>query len=87
MIVRKTQCNTCIYRPDSPLDIEKLEDECKDRHGFFVDYRVCHKHEDGSGVCCRGFWNEHRDDATPTQIAHRLGLVEFTNNKDRRKGF
>ena len=26
-IVRKTACSTCIYRPDSPHSIERLEKE------------------------------------------------------------
>lgn len=78
--VRKTQCKTCIYRPDSPLDLNDLEDEVKDKYGFFVSYRVCHHHRGDSGVCCRGFWERHKDKAGPTQLAQRLNIVEFSND-------
>lgn len=79
MLVRKTMCKTCIYRPESPLDLERLENECKDRFGFYAGYRICHAHQDASNVCCRGFYNAHGDESTPLQIAGRLGLVRFTD--------
>ena len=33
MRVQRKQCSTCIYRPDSPLDINRLEDEIRDENG------------------------------------------------------
>lgn len=75
--VQSKPCRTCVYRKDSPLDLKKLEADVADPHleGYFKGYRVCH-HADGE-VCCRGFWNRHKDDFTLGQIAQRLGAVEF----------
>lgn len=74
--VQKKMCATCIYRPDSPLDLKKLEAEIADRHGGFNGNRVCHHSKD---ACCRGFWNRHKNDFPMGQIAQRLGMVEFVN--------
>lgn len=75
--VQKQQCNTCIYKKDSPLDLEKLEASIADpkMEGFFTTYRACHHAE--VDVCCRGFWNRHKDDFTIGQLAQRLELVKF----------
>lgn len=75
--VQKAACPTCIYRKDNPLDIGKLEAEIADGYGGFNGFRECHHAEPGSGVCCRGFWNRHKDEFPGGQIAQRLGLVEF----------
>lgn len=72
--VQKTACSTCIYRKDSPLDIETLEAQVRDPHIGFKGHRIYHHSND---VCCRGFWNRHRDEFPAGQIAQRLGLVEF----------
>lgn len=72
--VQKTQCETCIYRPDSPLDLKKLESEIADRHGGFNGHQICHHSED---VCCAGFWARHKDKFAVGQVAQRLKLVEF----------
>lgn len=74
--VQKKQCATCIYHPSSPLDLAKLEAQCKDRYGYFEKYRTCHH---SVALCCRGFWNKHRDDFAAGQIAQRLGLVRFVS--------
>lgn len=81
--VRRTMCRTCIYRDDSPLDLEQLEAQVADDHmpGFFKGYRACHHHRGrGVTVCCRGFWEAHKDSFTLGQLAQRLGLVEFSND-------
>ena len=50
--------------------------------GFFIGYRVCHHSQnDPEGVCCRGFWNKHKDHFTNGQLAQRLGLVEMIQEK------
>ena len=74
MRVKAKQCRTCIYHPGAPLDLSRLEKEVSDPRmaGHFSNYRNCHE---GDNVCCRGFYNRHRDHCTPTQIAHRLGIV------------
>ena len=73
--VQSKQCSTCIYKKNSVLDLKKLEEEIKDKYGFFNSFRACHHGTDD--VCCRGFWNKHKDDFQAGQIANRLGLVEF----------
>lgn len=81
--VQKRQCSTCIYRPDSVLDLKRLEAQIADPHmeGFFIGSRACHHAPDGD-VCCRGFWNRHKDNFTLGQIAQRLGFVEFVQVDD-----
>ena len=41
-VVQKTMCSTCIYRKDSPLDLEHLEDQVRDKYGGFEKHRQCH---------------------------------------------
>lgn len=79
--VQQRMCSTCIYRPDSPLDIEKLERDVADPHmeGYFVGSRECHHAKRGSKIVCRGFWNKHKDNFTAGQLAQRLGLVRFVD--------
>jgi hypothetical protein len=72
--VQKKSCSTCIYRKDSPLDLEKLENDIRDPYIGFKGYRICHHSND---VCCRGFWNKHKDSFPAGQIAQRLKMVEF----------
>ena len=74
--VQNKMCSTCIYRKDSPLDLEKLEGEIADGFGGFSGHRICHH---SNNVCCRGFWDRHKDKFQVGQVAQRLGLVEFVN--------
>jgi hypothetical protein len=87
--VQAKLCASCIYRPDSTLDVRQLERQIADPRmpGFFRSYRACHHAPDRRGVCCRGFWNRHRDHFTVGQIAQRLRLVVFvTVDRFARKG-
>ena len=72
--VQKNLCSTCIYRKDSPLDLDKLEEDCRQLYGGFDTYRICHHSDD---VCCKGFWNKHKDEFPLGQVAQRLNMVEF----------
>lgn len=74
--VQKRLCPTCIYRPDSPLDLAALEDAVRDPHIGFRGHRICHHSID---VCCRGFWEKAKDQFPAGQIAQRLGCVEFVD--------
>ena len=74
--VQAEACRTCIYRKDSIHDLQHLENEVRDEFGFFKDFRICHHSED---VCCRGFWNRHKDKFQLGQVAQRLGIVEFVH--------
>jgi hypothetical protein len=78
--VQKKMCDSCIYRPDSPLDLEMLENEVRDKFMGFKAHRVCHKSHD---TCCRGFWNAHKDDFPIGQIAQRLNAVEYVDDTSR----
>lgn len=84
MKIADKQCKTCIYRSDSPLDLDKLESQVEDPYikGSFVGYRICHHFQDESEVCCRGFWNRHKDNFNLGRIAQRLGFVEFVGGTD-----
>ena len=80
--VRKTMCSSCIYGPKVPADFRQgLEDEIKDRFGFFNSYRACHHHT-GDTKCCRGFWERHKDRFQMGQVAQRLNAVVFSDEGD-----
>ena len=85
MKVAAKQCKTCIYRPNSPLILTQLEAEITDPKmpGFFKGHRICHSFDDADddNVCCRGFWDRHKDHFTLGQIAQRLGFVEMIQEK------
>lgn len=72
--VQSKMCRSCIYRPDCPLDIERLEKQIEDGYGGFSGYRQCH-HTNKEPACCAGFWARHKDRFQLGQIAQRLGLV------------
>jgi hypothetical protein len=74
--VQRRQCSTCIYRSDSPLDLEELEAAVADKYGGFKSHRVCHHSKD---VCCAGFWARHKNEFPVGQVAQRLKLVEFVD--------
>lgn len=88
MKVQVKQCATCIYRPNLDWDIKELERQIADPHmpGFFSGFRVCHDASDRSQVCCRGFWNRHKDHFALGQIAQRLGFVRFVSVTRRGRG-
>jgi hypothetical protein len=81
--VQAQRCSTCIYRKDMFFDLAQLEDEVRDPHLGFRTYRACH-HARSDDVCCRGFWDNHRDEFQQGQVAQRLGLVEMVNVDDLR---
>ena len=56
------------------MDIGILEGQVRDKHMGFKGHRICHNSKD---VCCRGFWDRHKDEFPLGQIAQRLGIVEF----------
>lgn len=76
MKVQIKPCSTCIYRKGCSLDIDRLENQVRDKYVGFKGHRICHHSDD---VCCRGFWNRHKDIFPLGQIAQRLNMVEFVN--------
>lgn len=77
--VQNKACSTCIYRKESSLDIKQLEAQIADRFDGFNGFRECHHAKRGSKVCCRGFWNRHKDKFQLGRIVQRLNLVRFVN--------
>ena len=77
--VQRTMCATCIYRPDSSLDLAALEAQIADprMRGYFTGYRACHHASNRRAVCCCGFWDRHKDAFTLGQLAQRLKRVRF----------
>jgi hypothetical protein len=73
--VQKKMCSSCIYKPDSPLDIQELENQIKDQWVFFKGHRQCHHSDEIQPACCRGFWNKHKDEFQGGQLAQRLDAV------------
>ena len=80
LLVRDAMCATCIYRPKSPLDLKKLEAEIADGHGGYRTFRACHDYR-GDKVCCKGFWDRHRDAFPGGQIAQRLNAVHYIGDE------
>jgi hypothetical protein len=78
--VMRYACETCIYRRGSPLDIRHLERQISDPNmaGYFKGHRICHHSKD---VCCRGFWNRHKNHFTLGQLAQRLRRVIYTDGE------
>lgn len=79
--VQKEQCSTCIFKPDSNLNLRKLLDDVRDftvpGFVFFKGYRVCHHSDD---AVCAGFWRSFKDKFALGQIAQHLGLVEYVRD-------
>lgn len=75
--VMRNSCDSCIFRKDSPLDLDQLLDEARDpkMEGFFVGPRICHHSDPGNGAVCRGFWNRYKDCFAAGQVAQRLDAV------------
>lgn len=78
--VQRKACATCIYRKDSPLDINELEAQIKDPYMGFKGHRICHH---SKTACCRGFWNRHKDEFQAGQVAQRLQMVVFVDDDVR----
>ena len=72
--VNTKMCESCIYKPTSPLSLKKLENDIKNKYGFFDGFRVCHNTKNS---CCRGFWNKHKNNFQAGQIAARLKLIKY----------
>ena len=77
MKTRQSQCSTCIYREDSPLDLAALESEIRDKRmpEHFSGWRACHTDRSNETIC-EGFRARHGENCTPIQIASRLGLIK-----------
>ena len=75
--VQRAMCATCIFRPESPLDLKQLLDDIADQHGGFCGHRICHHSRD---ACCAGFWAAHRNEFALGQISQRLNMVVLVDD-------
>lgn len=77
--VQRRQCESCIYRRDSPLDLKALEAAIADHRmeGHFRGSRVCHHSTD---AVCAGFWKRHKDHFDAGQLAQRLNIVQLVDD-------
>lgn len=85
--VQRRQCSTCIFRPDSSLNIVDLLNAVREPAppnwpkgepwDFFKGYRICHHSED---AVCAGFWARCKDKFALGQIAQRLNMVEIVED-------
>jgi len=76
-VVQRSMCNTCIFRDESPLNLQQLLNDISDARGDFTGHRICHHSDD---ACCAGFWARHKDDFPMGQIAQRLGIVTLVDD-------
>jgi hypothetical protein len=77
--VQKVSCETCPYKPGSPLDPTDLEEAVRDARDpeSFAGFRVCHS---SHTACCAGFWVRHKDSFALGQLAQRLNRVELVQH-------
>jgi len=74
--VQASQCATCIYRADSPLDVRKLEADITEEYGAIVGWRICHHSME---VCCRGFYDQHKTSCAAIRVAQLIDGVSFVD--------
>lgn len=86
--VQRKMCKTCIFRPHCAEMLPGLLKQIADPRmpGYFKGHRTCHHAPNRSGICCRGFWEAHKDHFTAGQLAQRLDCVIFVDvdNRGRR---
>ena len=70
--VKTQQCNQCLFSDNKIVNDARKEEVLRTtlkKDSFFV----CHKTDD---VCCKGYWDSHKNDFTVGQIAQRLNLIK-----------
>lgn len=83
--VQGKACSTCIFSKGSPLDIEKLLNDVRDKSvrpesgEWFKGHRICHH---SLSAVCAGFWARYKDRFALGQIAQRLGLVHLVQDEN-----
>lgn len=77
--VQDQPCATCIYGPASGADLARLDAAIADpdRTGRYTRYQPCVLAPRREPVCCRGFWDRHKDDFDGGELAQHLGIVRF----------
>lgn len=79
MEVRKTKCDQCLFTDNRIVSQKRAGDVVKDclkRDTYFI----CHKTQTEDApqdMCCRGFWDQHKNNFNLGRIAQRLQAVRF----------
>lgn len=78
MRVQKTKCNQCLFTKNRVVSEEvaaKIIKTALKKDTYFN----CHKTQVKglkSNVCCKGFWDAHKNNFNLGRVAQRLGIVE-----------
>jgi hypothetical protein len=82
--VRRTQCKTCIYRPENRGRIHGISDERREQmeRDAARDESVipCHSHlYEGEPIepVCRGYWNAQADQVGLLRLAQAMDIVSY----------
>lgn len=76
--VQRKKCDQCLFTDARIVSESRMKDvvqDCLDKDTFFV----CHKtqvHALKESVCCRGYWDEYKNQFNLGRIAQRLGVVD-----------
>jgi len=75
--VKAERCETCIFRPGNPMQlnegrVRQMVDECLASMGGHV---TCHDTLDGDRAVCRGYWDGYRDRDVLLSLAERTEIV------------
>ncbi len=80
MKIQKTKCNQCLFSKNRIVDAKRAAEVIRDALGKDT-YFNCHKAKiKGADVCCRGFWDAHKDNFNLGRIAQRLNVIKEVKN-------
>lgn len=76
MKIQKTKCNQCLFTKNRITPTKRAEEvirDCLKRDKYFI----CHKAQfKDSDVCCRGFWDNYKNNFNSGRIAQRLNVIK-----------
>ena len=77
MKIRKKLCKNCLFSDNRLVSedaAQRIIDETLEKDSFFI----CHESSIESGqVCCKGFFDNHKNDSLQTRLALMLNIFEF----------
>jgi hypothetical protein len=77
--VVSSRCNECLFSDNKIVDDDRKQDLIEQTLAN-NSYFTCHKAMlAGLDLCCRGFFDVHKDNSLVTRLAIRLDLVEFVD--------
>ena len=83
--VLRKRCSECLFSKGRIVSVERMAEVLADcAQQADEKFFVCHKSSmNGGNVCCRGFYDSPLANVVAiVQIARRLELVEFVDEKD-----